>query len=111
MNQININMKNLDVQFEVVNAVRVTLETIVRRLFPKKYYWFQVRFIYSVDSRKLFDFVTEVGLESKETILQKRRIKKLTKPVHLREGIPKYMLKNGTFAVEVISYLGRFKNA
>lgn len=73
-------------------------------------YWYAVRFIYKNKRGEIvFDFVQEVGLVKKRTILNHRRLKKILLPVHKLNGIPKYLLCNGKFIVEVGSYLGWFK--
>lgn len=72
-------------------------------------YWYAVRFIYKNKSGKVLDFVQEVGITKKATILKHRKIKKILLPIHKLNGIPKYVLCNGKIAVEVVAYLGWFK--
>lgn len=73
-------------------------------------YWYAVRFIYkNKRGDKVLDFVQEVGLTKKGTILKHRKLKKILLPVHKLNGIPKYLLCNGNFVVEVVAYLGWFK--
>jgi len=76
----------------------------------KTRYWYAVRFIYkNKKGEKVLDFVQGVGLTKKSTILKHRTIKKILLPVHKLNGIPKYLLTNGDFVVEVVAYLGWFK--
>lgn len=73
-------------------------------------YWYSVRYIYKNNKKeKIFDFVDSVGLTKKGTILNPRKLKKLYVPVHKLNGVPKNLLCNGIFNVEVIAYLGWFK--
>lgn len=73
-------------------------------------YWYSVRFIYkNKHGERLFDFVNEVGLVEKQTILNHRSIKKIIKPLHGIKSIPKYLMCNGSLSIEVTSYLGWFK--
>ena len=73
-------------------------------------YWYEVRFIYkSKNGARLFDFVKTVGVTQKSIILKDRRIKKVLLPVHKLNGIPRHLLDNGVFVIEVQTYLRWFK--
>jgi hypothetical protein len=76
---------------------------------PKKYHWYEVRYIYSTkDGVKVFDYVTQIGLTDKSTILKRRTLKKIGKPIHMQSKKLRKYLCNGGFAVEVLCYLGKF---
>lgn len=82
---------------------------LINRITRRRF-WYSVRFIYkNKDGSRVFDFVNEVGLTQKHLILKYRTIKKIMKPLHQINSIPKYMLRNGSFTMEVQCYLGWFK--
>lgn len=86
------------------------LQTYVSSCFSSKStnrHWFEVRYIYNKNGLKQFDFFSQVGLVSLDTTLDRRRLKKITKPLH-KQPKAKKMLCNGQFDVEIICYLGWF---
>jgi hypothetical protein len=86
------------------------LKTAVSSCFTSKStnrHWFEVRYIYNKNGFKQFDFVSQVGLVSLDTTLDRRQLKKITTPLHKIPKVKK-MLCNGQFDVEIICYLGRF---
>lgn len=86
------------------------LQTYVSSCFsskPKKYHWYQVRYIYNKNGVRKFDFVNEIGLSEQKTTLNKREVKKICMPLHKIKKV-KNMLDNGNFDVEILCYLGRF---
>jgi hypothetical protein len=86
------------------------LQTYVSSCFsskPKKYHWYQVRYIYNKNGLRKFDFVDEIGLSEQKTTLNKRKLKKICTPLHKLHKVKK-MLDNGNFDVEILCYLGWF---
>ncbi len=73
-------------------------------------YWYQVRFCYRAKNAEynLFDWQQQVGLTDMRTILKGRDILKRTTPLHHKKWLKKHLC-NGTMHIEVICYLGRFK--
>ena len=55
------------------------------------------------------DWVADVGLTQKRTILKAREIKKISVPLHKIKGMPKDLLCNGCLFFEPVAYLGWFK--
>lgn len=86
------------------------LQSYVSSCFSSKNtnrHWFEVRYIYNKNGFKQFDFVSQVGLVSLDTTLDRRQLKKITTPLHKLPKVKK-MLCNGQFDVEIICYLGWF---
>lgn len=81
------------------------IKSFIKR--PKKYHWYQVRCIYKINENKMFDFTFDAGLSEQKTILNKREIKKLCKPLHEFNKV-KELINNGTLDLEVVCYLGKF---
>jgi hypothetical protein len=86
-----------------------TLYTLLYAVFSKKYYWYEIKFVYrdKPNGRIILDFKDQCGLKYQDTSLNKRQIKKILSPLHKRNGIKLYLC-NGHFDCEVICYLGRF---
>ena len=81
----------------------------LHKIFVRKRYWYEVRFIYQdKDKRRKFDFVQSVGVVNQSDILNRKLVKRLVLTNRLNDVNP--MLCNGRFVVEVICYLGYFKN-
>ena len=60
--------------------------------FNKKtnqYYWYEVIYIYSENGTTKFNFVKQIGVREMSNILDKRGIKKIEPPLHLKNGIRK----------------------
>lgn len=76
----------------------------------KLYHWYEVRFVYKDKKHnRIFDYTQQIGVNEKSTIINHRKIKKVEQPLH-KQKLLKHYLKNGFFTVEVICYLGHFKN-
>lgn len=102
-------MKNI---LKFLNKNReVVLFDLLFRLMSKKYYWYEVKFVYKNKSgTEVLHWYHQIGLKHQDTILDYRQIKKIVKPLHMYNAISKYSLCNGNFTLEEISYLGRFNN-
>ena len=87
------------------------LYTLLYAVFPKKYYWYQVKYVYrdKVNGKILFDFQGQVGLVKQNTINNQRRINKINIPLHKMDSV-NHLLCNGILSVETICYLGKFSN-
>lgn len=85
------------------------LYTLLYAVFSKKYYWYEVKFVYrdKRNSKIMFDWKTQCGLKYQDTSLNKREIKKIVSPLHKDENI-KRLLCNGKLDCEIICFLGRF---
>lgn len=92
----------------MINKIIESAKRIIENISARKYHWYEVRYIYNVKGNKVFDFVNEIGLSEKKTILNQRQVKKATKPLHKVKQV-KNLLNNGQFNVEVMCYLGYFK--
>lgn len=87
------------------------MKNIFKNLFTKKYYWYEVRFIYKdkKGNKEILNFVMEVGLTNQKDILNYRLVKKSMRPLHTgRLKDYKRYLVNGVLNIEVMCYLGRF---
>lgn len=73
----------------------------------KKYHCFEVRYVYTKNGNKHFDFVSQIGLTELKTTLNRRKLKKITGPLHKNNNAKKF-LNNGNFDVEIMCYLGYF---
>jgi hypothetical protein len=71
------------------------------------YYWYEVRYKYSNNGHNIFDWVTQIGVRDRKTLLNSRDIKKIQKPLDNDKKV-KRLLCNGQMSVEIICYLGRF---
>ena len=86
------------------------LKRLFYKLFPKRYYWYQVKYIYKKkDATIILAWQQQIGLIKHKTILNPRQVKKIPKPLH-KDELVKHLLCNGIFQVESIAYLGRFKS-
>lgn len=75
---------------------------------PRKYHWYEVRYVYNnKKGQKQFDYVSQIGLTHQKETLNRRELKKITKPLH-KESKVKNVLVNGFFNVEIMCYLGYF---
>lgn len=85
------------------------LYTLLHIILSKKYYWYEVKFVYrdKTNGRIVLDFKELIGLEHQDTSLDKRKVKKILNPLHKREAIKRHLC-NGTFDCEMICYLGYF---
>lgn len=86
------------------------MNRIIDKLFNKKnkkHHWFEVRYIYSLDGYKKFDYVTQIGLTELKTSLDRRALKKIPLPLHKIKQTKK-ILCNGKLEVEIICNLGYF---
>lgn len=79
------------------------------KILKQKYYWYEVKYLYRLKGRNIFDWTGRVGLVEKKTVLSMRELKKSQPPLHFKKEV-KNLLKNGVFEVEVKCYLGRFEN-
>lgn len=71
-------------------------------------FWYSVRFVYKNDNNeRIFDFVWEVGVVSKDKILDRKAIKKSIHSILMKA--PKKYLVNGKLSMEIICYIGWFK--
>lgn len=89
------------------NKLCTVLYAVFYYFFPKKYYWYQVRYIYLVKGVKIFDWVKRVGFSKNNTVLNNRLVRKNASNLYLLNGSRKF-LNNGTLEFEFICYLGRF---
>jgi|688.fasta_scaffold559828_2 hypothetical protein len=71
------------------------------------YYWYEVRYKYSNNGHNIFDWVTQIGVRERKTLMNSREIKKIPKPLHNDKKV-KRLLCNGQMSVEIMCYLGRF---
>ena len=78
--------------------------------FKKKWYWYEVKFVYrdSYNGNILFDFKSQIGLKYQNTCLNKREIKKTIPSLYEKVYDFKYLLCNGNLDCEIICFLGRF---
>lgn len=76
----------------------------------KRYHWYQVRYRYVNKGGEIFNYVSDVGMTKQSDILNKRKIKKATPPLHEQPKVKKYLI-NAQFDVEVMCYLGYFSNS
>lgn len=88
---------------EILKAIK----SLFQKKQEKKYHWYEAEFKYSKNGRWIFSYVTQLGLADQSTVINKRALKKIVEPVHLRKGV-KSSLCNGVFDVTVICYLGHF---
>jgi hypothetical protein len=85
------------------------LKHFLDSFWTKKYYWYEVRYIYSTkDGVKILDWVTQIGVCKKQETLNRRGLKKTVRNLHGNKTVRKYLC-NGLFSVEVLCYLGRFE--
>ncbi len=77
--------------------------------FPPKLHWYQIRVIYSKGNREVFSFYARVGRRKQSDILKEREIKQSLDPLN-DNPILKPHLCNGLLGIEIVCYLGRFKN-
>lgn len=84
------------------------MSKVIELFGPKSYHWYEVRYVYNNKrGQKQFDFVSQIGVVYKKETLNRRRLKKITAPLH-KEPKVKNLLVNGTFSVEIMCYLGYF---
>lgn len=79
-------------------------------IFPKKYYWYRVRYEYKKKNDILFSWNTSVGVSKQDSINNSREIKLIPPPLHKSELVGLSSLCNGDLYVEPVCYLGYFKN-
>lgn len=72
-----------------------------------KYHWFEVKYVYTKNGNKCFDFVSQIGLTELKTTLDRRKLKKIAEPLHKLKNVKKF-LNNGRFDIEIMCYLGYF---
>jgi len=86
-----------------------TLYTLLYSFFSKKYYWYEVKFVYrdKPNGNRIFDLKAQLGFKHQDTCLNKREVKTTISPLHKRNEVKKYLC-NGHFDCEVITFLGRF---
>jgi len=91
------------------NRDRNTLYTLLYAVFSKKYYWYEIKFVYRdrPNGKILLDWKTQCGVTHQDTILNKRRIKKIVSPLHKDKDIKRFLC-NGHLDSELICFLGRF---
>ena len=85
---------------------------MIQKLFgAPKLHWYEVRYIYLLGRKAIFEFTAQIGLKEQSTVLNRREVKKVVGPLHLlRGGELKNSLKNGLLNAETICYLGFFAN-
>lgn len=83
------------------------MSKIINLFDSKNYHWYEVRYIYTKNGNKVFDFVSQIGLTELKTTLNRRKLKKITSPLHKNNNTKKF-LNNGRFDVEIMCYLGYF---
>jgi hypothetical protein len=76
----------------------------------KKRYWYECKVKYLVNGVLIFSYITQIGLLEQKGVLNRRYMKKSDSPLHLNKKIDKKHLKNGAIDLEVICFLGYFKN-
>ena len=82
---------------------------MIKKLFniKKKFYWFEVRYIYTKNGYKVFDYVCQIGLDKLEDSINRRLLRKFPEPLHKNNKVKK-MLDNGVLDIEILCYLGKF---
>ncbi|MGK0446566.1 MAG: hypothetical protein ACJA2M_000335 [Polaribacter sp.] len=84
---------------------------LLYKVLSKKYYWYEVKFVYrnKNNNKILFDWKTKCGLKYQDTSLSNRRVKKIVSSLHKDENPAiKKLLCNGTLDCEIVCFLGRF---
>ncbi len=76
----------------------------------QKRYWYECNVKYLVNGVLIFSYIQQIGLVEQSGILNRREMKKSDLPLHLNKKIDKKRLRNGEIDLEVICFLGYFKN-
>ena len=86
------------------------LYTLLYAVFSKKYYWYEVKFVYrdKPNGNRILDWKTQLGFKHQDTCLNKREVKTTISPLHKSDDAIKRYLCNGHLDCELICYLGRF---
>lgn len=87
------------------------LKNLYRKVLPKKYHFYRVRFIYRREmcSRDIFIIRNaQLGLSKQKDILKNREMKKLVTPLHKLQGVENHTLCNGVLVFQPLEYLGYF---
>ena len=87
----------------------MTLKQIFYMYFPPKLHWYQIRVLYSKGGKQIFSYNMRIGRVKQSDIIEEREIKKSLSPLN-DNPLLKPHLCNGLLAIEVVCYLGRFKN-
>jgi len=89
--------------------MRNKINQLIFKLFSRRY-CYSVRIIYmGKEQNKIFDYYQIIMLVNKYDVLNNRLIKKIDLPLHKKQNLPKYLLKNGILDIEIIAYLGWLK--
>jgi RIO-like serine/threonine protein kinase len=71
-------------------------------------HWYEIKLSYWENGVQKFDWVSQIGVLKKKTMLDSREVKKSLLPLHKINFTSKPKLKNGVLTVTTICYLGKF---